>query len=114
MYRGWQEELRRQGARIKRMSTPDFWTDSREIFGGIQASEAAAVHRGYFDHFEPAIVERLVWGASLSPEEVDGLRTRHLVFREEMDRLLAGCDFLILPCAPMSALPAGLTTRARG
>ena len=52
MYRGWQTELRGNGAQI-RVFEPDFWTDSREIFGGIQAHEAAAVHRGYFEHFEP-------------------------------------------------------------
>src|SRR3984885_6280201 len=54
MYRGWQTELRGNGAQI-RVFEPDFWTDSREIFGGIQANEAAAVHRGYFEHFEPTI-----------------------------------------------------------
>ncbi len=106
MYRGWQEELHRQGARIKPFE-PDFWTDSREIFGGIQASEAAALHRGNFEHFEPAIAERLAWGASLSRTTVEGLRDRHVAFRGQMDRLLQEHDFLILPCAPMSTLTAG-------
>jgi Asp-tRNA(Asn)/Glu-tRNA(Gln) amidotransferase A subunit family amidase len=106
MYYGWQEALRRHGATI-RVFKPQFWSDSREIFGGIQASEAAAIHRGYFDHFEPAIVERLRLGAALPAAEVENLRKRHVIFRAEMDRLLAEHDFLILPCAPMTDLPAG-------
>jgi Asp-tRNA(Asn)/Glu-tRNA(Gln) amidotransferase A subunit family amidase len=106
MYRGWQTELRRDGAQI-RVFEPDFWTDSREIFGGIQAHEAAAVHRRYFEHFEPTIRDRLAWGESLSAATIEDLRKRHLVFRGLMDRLLEEHDFLMLPCAPMTTLPVG-------
>jgi len=106
MYRGWQTELLRNGAQI-RVFEPDFWTDSREIFGGIQAHEAAAVHRGYFEHFEPTIRDRLAWGASLSDATIEDLRKRHVVFRGLMDQLLQQHDFLMLPCAPMSTLPVG-------
>jgi Asp-tRNA(Asn)/Glu-tRNA(Gln) amidotransferase A subunit family amidase len=106
VYRRWQENLQSSGAQLS-FFEPDFWTDAREIFGGIQAHEAAALHSGYFDHFEPTIAERLAWGASLSAVTVAGLRERHAAFREKMDRLLEQHDFLILPCAPMSALPAG-------
>jgi Asp-tRNA(Asn)/Glu-tRNA(Gln) amidotransferase A subunit family amidase len=106
MYRGWQTELKRNGAQI-RVFEPDFWTDSREIFGGIQAHEAAAVHRGNFEHFEPPIRDRLAWGESLSAATIEDLRKRHVVFRGLMDRLLEEYDFLMLPCAPMSTLPVG-------
>jgi Asp-tRNA(Asn)/Glu-tRNA(Gln) amidotransferase A subunit family amidase len=106
MYRTWQSELRGTGATLQ-IFEPDFWTDARDIFLGIQGHEAAGLHRGYFEHFEPPIAERLAWGASLSDETVAGLRERHAAFRGTMDRLLAQHDFLILPCAPMSALPAG-------
>ena len=106
MYRGWQTELLRNGAQI-RVFEPDFWTDSREIFGGIQAHEAAAVHRGYFEHFEPTIRDRLAWGASLSAATIEDLRKRHVVFRGRMDQLLQQHDFLMLPCAPMTTLPVG-------
>jgi Asp-tRNA(Asn)/Glu-tRNA(Gln) amidotransferase A subunit family amidase len=106
MYRGWQAELERNGAQL-RVLEPDFWTDSREIFGGIQAHESARLHRGNFAHFEPAIAERLAWGESLSPATIDDLRKRHVAFRGEMDRLLEQHDFLILPCAPMSEMAAG-------
>jgi Asp-tRNA(Asn)/Glu-tRNA(Gln) amidotransferase A subunit family amidase len=106
MYRGWQAELLRNGAQI-RVFEPDFWTDSREIFGGIQAHEAAALHRGFFEHFEPTIRDRLAWGASLSAATIEDLRKRHVVFRGRMDQLLQQHDFLMLPCAPMTTLPVG-------
>ena len=106
MYRGWQTELQAHGAQI-RIFEPDFWTDSREIFAGIQAHEAAAVHRGYFEHFEPVIRDRLASGASLSDSTVEDLRRRHVVFRGLMDRLLEEHDFLMLPCAPMTTLAVG-------
>jgi Asp-tRNA(Asn)/Glu-tRNA(Gln) amidotransferase A subunit family amidase len=107
MYNGWQETLRSGGAQVEAFA-PDFWADTREIFGGIQAHEAAAIHRGNFEHFEKTIAERLAWGASLSAATVEDLRQRHAAFRAHMDRLLEQHDFLMLPCAPMSALPAGV------
>jgi Asp-tRNA(Asn)/Glu-tRNA(Gln) amidotransferase A subunit family amidase len=106
MYRGWQAELASNGARLRGFE-PDFWSDSREIFSGIQAHEAAALHRGNFARFEPAIAERLAWGESLSPATIEDLRQRHVVFRRQMDQLLQLHDFLILPCAPMSEMTAG-------
>ena len=106
MYRAWHTQLDRAGATIKNFE-PDFWSDSREIFAGIQAHEAALLHHGHFDQFEKPIGERLAWGASLSSVVVEGLRERHAAFRAQMDTLLAEHDFLMLPCAPMSTLPAG-------
>ena len=84
----------------------EFWSDSREIFAGIQASEAAAIHRGNFDQFEAAIAERLKWGATISVGKLAALRERHAAFRERMAALFAGFDFLVLPCAPVSRLVA--------
>jgi Asp-tRNA(Asn)/Glu-tRNA(Gln) amidotransferase A subunit family amidase len=107
MYDGWQETLRDGGAQIEAFA-PDFWEDSREIFGGIQAHEAAAIHRGNFEHFEKTIVDRLEWGASLSNATVEDLRKRHVAFRARMDHLLEQYDFLMLPCAPLSALAVGV------
>jgi Asp-tRNA(Asn)/Glu-tRNA(Gln) amidotransferase A subunit family amidase len=107
MYNGWQETLRSGGAQIETFA-PDFWADTREIFGGIQAHEAAAIHRGNFEHFEKTIAERLAWGASLSVATVEDLRKRHAAFRAHMDRLLEQHDFLMLPCAPISAMKAGV------
>jgi Asp-tRNA(Asn)/Glu-tRNA(Gln) amidotransferase A subunit family amidase len=106
MYRGMQAEFLRNGAQI-RVFEPDFWTDAREIFGAIQAHEAAEVHRGFFENFEPTIRDRLAWGASLSAATIEDLRKRHVVFRGRMDQLLQQHDFLMLPCAPMTTLPTG-------
>jgi aspartyl-tRNA(Asn)/glutamyl-tRNA(Gln) amidotransferase subunit A len=83
------------------------WADSFEIFAPIQASEAAQVHAGYFDHFEPPIAERLAWGASIPADELRYLRSRHQQFRNSFDRLFDRYDFLVLPCAPVSSLAAG-------
>jgi aspartyl-tRNA(Asn)/glutamyl-tRNA(Gln) amidotransferase subunit A len=106
-YEGRQEILRREGAQIEAFA-PDFWADTREIFGGIQAHEAAAIHRGNFEHLEKTIADRLAWGASLSAATIEDLRKRHVAFRANMDRLLEQYDFLMLPCAPISALQAGM------
>jgi len=94
----------------------DWWSDSREIFAPIQASEAAGYHRGHFGHFEPSIRERLEWGASLSDDAVAVLRLRHGSFRYRMDELLAKHELLLMPAAPVAKLPAGADhsqTRAR-
>jgi Asp-tRNA(Asn)/Glu-tRNA(Gln) amidotransferase A subunit family amidase len=106
VYQLWQDELIRTGAKLESFE-PDFWEDTREIFLGIQGHEASALHQGNFEHFERPIAERLAWGASLSTAVVEGLRERHAAFRRKIDLLLEQHDFLILPCAPMSALPAG-------
>jgi aspartyl-tRNA(Asn)/glutamyl-tRNA(Gln) amidotransferase subunit A len=94
----------------------DWWSDSREIFAPIQASEAALIHQGHFAAFEPSIRERLQWGASLADAEVGALRTRHTAFRSRMDALLAEHELLLLPASPVTRLAAGADhsqTRAR-
>ena len=106
MYRGWQQELRGHGAKLE-VFEPD-WGDTREIFLGIQGHEASELHRGYYDRFEPTITARLVSGASVSAATVEDLRQRQAAFRRQMDLIFEKHDFLILPCAPMSALPAGI------
>jgi len=106
VYRGWQERLHTSGAELRGVE-PDFWGDSLEIFAGIQAHEAAKIHQGYFQEFEPVITERLAWGASLSTKTIDALRERHVEFQRRMDQLLGSDGFLIVPCAQMSRLFAG-------
>ena len=83
------------------------WKDSFEIFAPIQASEASAIHAGFFDHFEPAIAERLAWGASIPADELRHLRSRHESFRTSFDQLFESYDFLIVPCTPVSSLAIG-------
>ena len=86
---------------------PDWWIDAIEIFAPLQASEAARVHAGNFVRFEPAIRDRLKWGASFAPDEIAALRRRHADFRARMDSLFAAHELVLLPCAPVARLAAG-------
>jgi len=90
----------------------DHWDEGLSIYAPIQASEAAAIHAprtgGEFSCFPTPISERLAWGASLSPEEIQQQRKRHAEFRERVDKLFGRFDFLLLPCSPISLLEAGV------
>jgi aspartyl-tRNA(Asn)/glutamyl-tRNA(Gln) amidotransferase subunit A len=93
-----------------------WWSDAGEIFAPIQASEAALIHAGHFDHFAPALRDRLCWGASIQPGEISALRRRHAEFRSRMDELFAAHELIVFPCAPVARLIAGddhANTRAR-
>ena len=92
------------GARI---IDPQWWADAVEIFAPIQASEAARLHAGNFDQFEPAIRDRLKWGASLSSDEISALRQRHTTFRARMDELFVMHQLILLPAIPVAGLAAG-------
>jgi len=99
-------ELQALGLRAEPID-PDWWKDSIEIFAPLQASEAALLHAGHFDRCEPAICDRLRWGASLTSGEVADLRQRHADFRARMDELFAVHQLILLPCAPVARLAAG-------
>jgi Asp-tRNA(Asn)/Glu-tRNA(Gln) amidotransferase A subunit family amidase len=86
---------------------PDWWADAAEIFPHLQASEAAQVHAGNFDRFEPAIRDRLRWGSSITSGEIAALRRRHSAFRTRMDELFAIHDLVLLPCASVARLVVG-------
>ena len=86
---------------------PQWWHDSIEIFAPIQASEAARLHAGHFNRFEPAIRERLEWGARLTLLEIATLRRRLDQFRMRMDEMLSTCELLLMPAAPVARLDAG-------
>jgi Asp-tRNA(Asn)/Glu-tRNA(Gln) amidotransferase A subunit family amidase len=90
----------------------DHWDEGMSIYAPIQASEAAAIHAprtgGEFSCFPTPISDRLAWGASLSPEEIQQQRKRHAEFREQVDKLFDHFDFLLLPCSPISLLKAGV------
>jgi Asp-tRNA(Asn)/Glu-tRNA(Gln) amidotransferase A subunit family amidase len=86
---------------------PDWWADAAEIFPRLQASEAAQVHAGNFDRFEPAIRDRLRWGASITSDEIAALRRSHSAFRTRMDELFATNDLVLLPCASVARLVVG-------
>ncbi|HVZ83251.1 MAG TPA: amidase [Terracidiphilus sp.] len=93
-----------------------WWADSFAIFAPIQAWEAARIHAGNFAEFEPAIRERLEWGARISDVEIETLRARHAEFRARADALLGEHQLLLLPATPVRQFAAGADqsqTRAR-
>ena len=103
------------GLRSERIDA-SWWADSFEIFAPIQAWEAARIHDGHIDRFEPSIRERLTWGASIGADELAALRQRHEVFRDRMDELLGTQQLLLMPATPVARLAAGADhskTRAR-
>ena len=102
----WRQTLAAAGHSLQEFAT-DWWENCFTIFSNIQASEAAALHRGHYDAFEPAIRDRLEWGASLTEPTITRFRAEHSAFRLRMDELLARFDYLLLPCTPVSRLIAG-------
>jgi Asp-tRNA(Asn)/Glu-tRNA(Gln) amidotransferase A subunit family amidase len=114
-YHAFVRELQSLGLEAQTVD-PAWWREAVEIFAPLQASEAALLHAGHFEQFEPAIRERLKWGASLKTEEVADLRRRHAEFRSRMEELFATHGLIALPCAPVARLQAGADhsqTRAR-
>jgi Asp-tRNA(Asn)/Glu-tRNA(Gln) amidotransferase A subunit family amidase len=105
-YRAWRRHLTPLAAFLEPFNPTTRWADSREIFGGIQAAEAARVHTGSFDHFEPAIAHRLQNGASFTVAEIEEFHRRLKHFRAYMDYLHQHFDAIILPAAPVHELRA--------
>jgi aspartyl-tRNA(Asn)/glutamyl-tRNA(Gln) amidotransferase subunit A len=102
----WEERIRKAGAHTESVHA-DFWQEAYDIYAPIQAREASALHAGYYDEFEPAIAERLRWGASMSHVEVAEHRARHESFVRRSAALFAQLDFLMLPVLPVTRLAAG-------
>ena len=105
-YEAWKERLAQHGAKLNTFDAA-FWYESPQIYSPIVASESAAIHRGYFDHFEPVIAERMAYGASISTAGIQGLHQRLNAFRSKMATLFENFDLLLAPCAPVSKLRAG-------
>lgn len=109
-YSDWQSRLRSLGATLVPCDL-DYWNDAVSIFAPIQALEAASAHGartgGDYSHFEPAIAEKLIWGASIRAAELEYFRRQHKNFRARVDALLHEFEYLLLPCCPVSKLLAG-------
>ncbi|MGA7524152.1 MAG: amidase [Acidobacteriaceae bacterium] len=101
----WQEQIRRASARLEPVQ-PDFWSEAWDIYAPIQAAEAARLHAGHFQEFEPVIASRLAWGASLTEDEIRQSRLRRHAFCEQNDALFHRFDFLLAPVTPISRLVA--------
>lgn len=111
----WEERLHSSGVRLQ-IFHADFWSTAFEIYAPIQAHEAAVIHAGFYDEFEPAIADRLRWGASISEAELLQWRERHEDFNRQTMALFQQADFLMLPAVPVPGLPADAdhaTTRPR-
>jgi aspartyl-tRNA(Asn)/glutamyl-tRNA(Gln) amidotransferase subunit A len=99
-------ELEILGLRAARIDAK-WWDDAFEIYAPIQAWEAARVHAGHFSLIEPALRERLEWGARITPMEISALRQRHTNFAARMDEVFAMQDLLLMPASPVARLAAG-------
>jgi aspartyl-tRNA(Asn)/glutamyl-tRNA(Gln) amidotransferase subunit A len=106
----WQEQIARSGAKLQQVCA-DFWFEAWDIYAPIQAYEAAKIHAGFYDKFEPAIAERLAWGAAFGPGEIRALRHRLSGYVAQVQALLSGIDFLLAPATPVSRLIAGADHR---
>jgi aspartyl-tRNA(Asn)/glutamyl-tRNA(Gln) amidotransferase subunit A len=84
-----------------------WWGPVFGFFAPLQASEAAALHRGHFGEFEATIAARLADGEAIDWEAAADLHFKLAAFRARMSGLFERFDYLLLPCAPMSALMAG-------
>ncbi|MGA3160337.1 MAG: amidase [Terracidiphilus sp.] len=84
-----------------------WWEEAFEIYAPIQAWEAARIHAGHFDLYEPGLRERLEWGARITPAEISALRQRHAKFTACMDELFAAHGLLLMPATPVARLAAG-------
>jgi Asp-tRNA(Asn)/Glu-tRNA(Gln) amidotransferase A subunit family amidase len=102
----WSERLLRVGASIGNVQ-PEFWNDAFSIYAPLQAVEAARWHVGFYDEFEPAITDRLRWGASMQPTEIAEWKARHQSFISQTETFFATADFMLLPAVPMQRLVAG-------
>jgi Asp-tRNA(Asn)/Glu-tRNA(Gln) amidotransferase A subunit family amidase len=102
----WTERILREGAQAEALQ-PDFWANAFEIYAPLQAVEAARLHAGFFDEFEPAIADRLRWGASMQPVEIDEWKTRHRALVRKTEALFSRVEFLLMPAVPLSQLAAG-------
>jgi aspartyl-tRNA(Asn)/glutamyl-tRNA(Gln) amidotransferase subunit A len=99
-------ELETLGLRATKIDAK-WWDESFEVYAPIQAWEAARVHAGHFDRIEPALRERLEWGARITPAEIAVLRQRHAEFTARMDEIFATHGLLLMPAAPVTRLAAG-------
>ncbi len=111
----WQDRLRGASASLEPIN-PLFWPEAWDIYAPIQAHEAAQIHRGFYQEFDPIIAARLEWGASISDAEIERLHQRLAEFRHQHEQLFQRFDFLLAPISPLSRLLAGADhteTRAR-
>ncbi|MGA8530218.1 MAG: amidase [Acidobacteriaceae bacterium] len=104
--RFWQDQLGRASARLEPIE-PRIWSEAWDIYAPIQAAEAARLHAGHFQEFEPVIAGRLAWGASLTDDQLRQFHLRRQSFCDQNNALFRRFDFLLAPITPLSRLVAG-------
>jgi Asp-tRNA(Asn)/Glu-tRNA(Gln) amidotransferase A subunit family amidase len=105
-FRGVIRELESLGLKGRAVEL-DWWRESMEIYAPIQASEAARLHAGNFEHIQPGIRERLEWGASIGAVELAALHKRRAEFCARMDEIFVTHELILMPCSPVAQLTAG-------
>ncbi len=113
----WQKRLAERGAKIVEVDSR-FWDEALDIYVPIQAYEAARYHGARtgndFSRFHAASAERMTWGLTITESEIAEWRGKLAEFCLKMKGIFAECDFLLVPCAPVSRLLAGADhSRAR-
>lgn len=103
--------LRDGGARSQSVEAPG-WEEAVRMFVPIQANDAARNHAPYLaahrDQYDPAILERLALGASVTLEQRRDLdEQRERFCRDWIQALFEGRDFLVVPSAPVVRLKRG-------
>ena len=104
-FESWKQYFSSHHAALAEIDTAA-WHDALPIFAGIQAHEASIIHHGNYEHFEASIRDRLVWGASITPKELEALKQQHQSFNATLLHSLRSFDFLMLPAAPVARLLA--------
>ena len=99
-------ELESLGLRAIKIDA-NWWDESFEIYAPIQAWEAARIHAGRIDRYEPGLRERLEWGARITSVEISALRQRHVRFTARMDEVFTAHGLLLIPATPVACLAAG-------
>ena len=107
--------LRSAGAAVATVDAPG-WEGAVPLFVPIQASDAARNHSGYLpehrEQYDPAILERLALGASVTPEALAGLRAQRERFCADwIAPFFRDYEFLIVPAAPVTRLTRGADHR---
>jgi Asp-tRNA(Asn)/Glu-tRNA(Gln) amidotransferase A subunit family amidase len=105
-YRWWLDRLRQSGAVLTAVH-PDCWQEALDVFVPLQASEAAHIYKGDFQHFDPSIAARLEDGEAMSPNEVAQWRREVDRVRRRVRSMMSEFDFFIAPVTPVSVLAAG-------
>jgi aspartyl-tRNA(Asn)/glutamyl-tRNA(Gln) amidotransferase subunit A len=80
------------------------WNTALDIYSPIVAVQAAKLHRGNFHHFDPVIAARLEAGAAIDPQQASELFANMETFRARTSALFNRFDYLLYPCAPITAL----------